>query len=73
MELTTEEIHAFLRGEKLSDEKVEQIEIDLDNPNSEVYKISARSAELTRIAFDPEGPLFSTLDSQIPKEEDKKI
>ncbi|MBI2477562.1 MAG: hypothetical protein HYV60_02605 [Planctomycetia bacterium] len=58
MKLTKEHIAAFLRGEQMPETVLQQIEDDLDDPESEVSRLSRRSAELTRIAFDPEGPLF---------------
>lgn len=56
--ITPEDIKAFLNNEQLPEEKLEEFAKELDDPNSEVSRISRRSAELTRIAFDPDGPLF---------------
>ena len=57
MDLTEEQIEAFLQGKKMSPEIMEQIDKDLDNPHSKVSLIGRKSAFLTRQLFDPDAPL----------------
>ena len=53
-----DQIMAFIRGEQLPPEVVAEIEQSLDDPGSEVRRVAREFAELTRLAFDPDGPWF---------------
>ena len=64
--VSREQIEAFFHGKELPAEIVEEIHLALDDPESEVSRLSAEYARITRMMFDPDGPIPS---SQPPPDE----
>ncbi len=58
MALTRKIIEAYMRGEPLADEVAVEIDRALDDPDSEVSRISREHSRITRLIFDPEGPML---------------
>jgi hypothetical protein len=54
--VSQESVRAFIFGEPLPKEVVDEIERTLDDPNSEARRMAREFARLTRLALDPEGP-----------------
>jgi hypothetical protein len=59
--VSTEEIEAFLLGKSLPEEAVREIDRALDDPESEVSRLSREYSRVARLMFDPEGPLLGEL------------
>ena len=56
MAVSPESVKAFISGDRLPKEVVDEIERTLDDPNSEARRMAREFARLTRLALDPEGP-----------------
>jgi hypothetical protein len=56
--LTREQIEAFFRGDELPPDVMEEITRAIDDPKSLVSRMSAEYARITRLMFDPNGPLM---------------
>ena len=64
MALNRKIIEAFFRGKELPAKVVEEIHLALDDPESEVSRLSAEYARITRMMFDPDGPLFGPTETE---------
>ncbi|HUY90321.1 MAG TPA: hypothetical protein VMV10_16415 [Pirellulales bacterium] len=56
--VSREQIEGFLLGQELAEEVVHEIDRGLDDPDSEVSRLCREYSQLTRLIFDPGGPLF---------------
>jgi hypothetical protein len=61
--VSRDQIEAFFRGKQLPEDVVEEIDRELDDPESEVSRLSAEYSRITRMMFDPDGSIMLPLSS----------
>ncbi len=54
-----------MAGKELPEEVVQEIDRALDDPDSEVSRISREHSRITRLIFDPEGPILGPTEAEL--------